>query len=158
MTLNKLALISKVKPDGSTKHRLVWDLLRSNVNAQVRQGERVVLPRLMDVINDAVDLASYSTEPNLVLLGTDTSDAFHQVPLNPSERRFQGKYYSFKVLVFGSASAPTVCGRYAAFAGRSTAAVCHGLPIRFQMYVGDPILTAAVSAMQVLENALYYFG
>ena len=44
ITLNKLALISEVKPDGSVKHRLVWDLLRSNVNAHVQQGERVVLP------------------------------------------------------------------------------------------------------------------
>ena len=92
-----------------------------------------------------------------MLLGNDISDAFHQVPLNPAERRFtvaafQGKYYSFKVLVFGSASAPTVWGRYAAFAGRSTAAVCHDLPVRFQMYVDDPIITAAGSASQFLQN------
>ena len=109
ITLNKLALISKVKPDGSVKHRLVWDLLRSNVSAHVQQGERVVLPRLMDVINDAVELAADSTAPQLVLLGTDISDAFHQVPLNPAEWRFtvaafQGKYYSFNCLLYTSPS------------------------------------------------------
>eukprot|EP00974_Lingulodinium_polyedra_P084300 8161804-Lingulodinium_polyedra.AAC.1 len=48
ITLNKLGLVSKVKADGSTKHRLIWDLLRSGVNSLVRQGERIVLPRLAD--------------------------------------------------------------------------------------------------------------
>eukprot|EP00974_Lingulodinium_polyedra_P131536 11218130-Lingulodinium_polyedra.AAC.1 len=48
VTLNKLGLVSKEKSDGSTKHRFIWDLPRSGVNALVRQGERVVLPRLAD--------------------------------------------------------------------------------------------------------------
>ncbi len=90
VTLNKLALLSKVKPDGSTKHRLVWDLLRSDVNAVVQQGERVVLPRIMDFVNDAWELSQYSPgDTTLHLFGTDISDAFHQVPLHPSEWRLQ---------------------------------------------------------------------
>eukprot|EP00974_Lingulodinium_polyedra_P002336 217827-Lingulodinium_polyedra.AAC.1 len=48
ITLNKLGLVSKVKADGTMKHRLIWDLLRSGVNSLVRQGERIVLPRLAD--------------------------------------------------------------------------------------------------------------
>ena len=36
--LNRLALISKRKADGTFKHRLVWDLRRSGVNAAVKQG------------------------------------------------------------------------------------------------------------------------
>ena len=40
--MNRLALISKTKPDGSWKHRLVWDLRRSGVNMAILQGERVV--------------------------------------------------------------------------------------------------------------------
>eukprot|EP00969_Alexandrium_andersonii_P030259 1319817-Alexandrium_andersonii.AAC.1 len=47
--INRLALITKARPDGTLKHRLIWDLRRSNVNALVRQGERIVLPRLLDV-------------------------------------------------------------------------------------------------------------
>ena len=39
IVLSKLALISKQKPDGTTKHRLIWDLLRSEVNATVQGRE-----------------------------------------------------------------------------------------------------------------------
>ena len=146
VVLNKLALLSKLKADGTTKHRLVWDLRRSGVNLAVRQGERVVLPRLSDVVADLRELASLDTE-RMVLLGTDVSEAFHQIPLHESERRFTvaalgGKYYVFKVLVFGSSSAPTVWGRYAAFLGRSTAAIMGDDPLRVQIYVDDPLYVA----------------
>eukprot|EP00969_Alexandrium_andersonii_P359261 15452788-Alexandrium_andersonii.AAC.1 len=47
--INKLALISKMGPDNLLKHRIVWGLRRSLVNGLVRQGERIVLPRISDV-------------------------------------------------------------------------------------------------------------
>ena len=127
VVLNKLALVSKTKSDGSVKHRLVWDLRRSGANLAVKQGERIVLPRLSDVVADLRELATTSMD-EAFLLGTDVSEAFRQVPLHESERQFTvaalaGKCYVFKVLVFGSSSAPTVWGKYAAFLGRSTAAV-----------------------------------
>ena len=40
ITLNKLGLISKLKPDGSMKHCFIWDLLRSQVNRHLWQGHR----------------------------------------------------------------------------------------------------------------------
>ena len=52
IVMNRLALISKLKPDGTWKHRLVWDLRRSGVNMAILQGERVVLPRLLDLVRD----------------------------------------------------------------------------------------------------------
>ena len=115
VVLNKLALLSKTKSDGSVKHRLVWDLRRSGVNLAVTQGERIVLPRLSDVVADLRELASTS-EDEAFLLGTDVSEAFHQVPLHESERRFTvaalaGKYYVFKVLVFGSSMCPHRLGK-----------------------------------------------
>jgi hypothetical protein len=54
--VNKIGLIGKQRPDGSMKWRLIWDLLRSQVNARAHQGERIVLPRILDFINDALDL------------------------------------------------------------------------------------------------------
>ena len=143
VVLNKLALLSKTKSDGTVKHRLVWDLRRSGVNLAVKQGERVVLPRLSDVVADLRELAAPGND-EAFLLGTDVSEAFHQVPLHPSERQYTvaalgGRYYVFKVLVFGSSSAPTVWGRYAAFLGRSTAAVVGADPLRLQVYVDDPL-------------------
>ena len=91
------------------------------------------------------------------LFGTDISDAFHQVPLHPDEWRFtaaafQGKFYVFKVLVFGSASAPTVWGRFAAFAGRSTSAIVNNLGIRMQMYVDDPVFLATGTLSQAAKG------
>ena len=149
ITLNKLGLISKMKPDGSWKHRLIWDLLRSRVNSNLWQGERVVLPRLTDLAQDVVDLSRLGDGTHSVwLFGSDVSDAFHQIPLNASEQRFtvaqfQGKFYVFKVLVFGSGSAPTVWGRYAAWLGRSSCAVLHRYPFRMETYVDDPVYAAS---------------
>eukprot|EP00969_Alexandrium_andersonii_P060662 2671626-Alexandrium_andersonii.AAC.1 len=56
--INRLTLISKLRPGNTTKHwrGIVWDLRGSSVNGLVRQGERVVLLRRSDVIADAVDL------------------------------------------------------------------------------------------------------
>ena len=110
------------------------------------QGERVVLPRLLDLVKDVRQIASESTP--IFLMGTDVTEAFHQVPLHPSEQAYTvasvaGVFYVFRVLVFGSGSAPTVWGRYGAFLGRSTAAILGPDPVRLQVYVDDPIYAAA---------------
>ena len=42
--VSKLALISKQKPDGTTKNRINWDLLRSRANECMSQGQRIILP------------------------------------------------------------------------------------------------------------------
>merc|ERR1711954_512426 len=109
----------------SWKHRIVWDMSASGVNAQIRAGERIVLPRAVDLVNDIVQASAFG---DVELIGVDISDAFHQIPLHASERRytvacFQGKFYLFVVLVFGSKSAPTVWGRFSAWLGRSICAV-----------------------------------
>eukprot|EP00971_Amphidinium_carterae_P090010 1781915-Amphidinium_carterae.1 len=54
--LSKLGLISKQRNDGSWKHRLVWDLRRSGINEALQQGQRIVLPRVIDVVRDCRDL------------------------------------------------------------------------------------------------------
>jgi len=145
IVMNRLALISKMKPDGSMKHRLVWDLRRSGVNLAILQGERVVLPRLLDLVRDVQAIAGGSNPT--FLMGTDVTEAFHQVPLHPSEQAYTvasvaGVFYVFRVLVFGSGSAPTVWGRYGAFLGRSTAAILGRDPVRLQVYVDDPVYAA----------------
>ncbi len=163
IVLNRLALISKVKADGSLKHRLVWDLRRSGVNLAIQPSERVVLPRLLDFVSDIRCLSGVSNEP-VYLLGTDVSDAFHQVPLHRDEQAYTvasvaGVFYVFRVLVFGSGSAPTVWGRYAAFLGRSTAAVLEGHPLRLQVYVDDPVYAVSgtlASAARLLALALLW--
>jgi hypothetical protein len=84
-----------------------------------------VLPKLSDLTQDVVELAgSGRSGSDIELLGADLSDAFHQVPLHPSERRFiltavGNHVYESRGFVFGSGSAPTVWGRFAAVLGRT---------------------------------------
>eukprot|EP00971_Amphidinium_carterae_P348661 6490615-Amphidinium_carterae.3 len=145
--LNKLGLISKQRADGSYKHRLVWDLRRSGVNEAAWQRQRVVLPRLDDVLKEYIDIAAL--QPRVVkLCCVDFKDAFHTVPIHPSEAKYQAvrvadKLYYFTVLVFGSATAPTLWGRVAAFLGRSAQAIMDPLRARVNVYVDDPIFVAA---------------
>jgi len=82
VVFNPLGLISKLKPDGSWKHRLIWDLLRSRVNESVHQGERIVLPMLADVVEDALQLLRTADEDEDVeMLIVDISDAFNNIPV-----------------------------------------------------------------------------
>ena len=89
----------------------------------------MVLPRINDVINDAVNLHRFcSTGEQLEFLGFDIADAFNNIPVRLNERRFlcasiAGKFIVFDSLVFGSGSSPTIWGRYAAFLGRSLSAL-----------------------------------
>eukprot|EP00971_Amphidinium_carterae_P038255 751871-Amphidinium_carterae.1 len=56
--LNKLGLITKVRTDGSRKNRLVWDLRRSGVNDELDQVQRIIFPRLRDVVGDFLEIAN----------------------------------------------------------------------------------------------------
>ena len=55
---SKIALLVKDKPDGSRKSRIIIDLLRSGVNSDVTNPERVVLPRVSDYTESIIDLQS----------------------------------------------------------------------------------------------------
>ena len=80
--LNKLGLVTKIKPGGSVKHRLVWDLRRSGVNALIRPGERILLPRVHDLVEDALELHRTAMACGRVFLfGTVVPDAIYHIPL-----------------------------------------------------------------------------
>ena len=82
LVFNPLGLISKLKSDGTWKHRLIWDLLRSRVNEAVHQGERIVLPMLADVVEDAIDMLRMAQDDEEVeMLIVDISDAFNNIPV-----------------------------------------------------------------------------
>ena len=128
LVLNRLGLIQKVKPDGTVNHRIVWNWRRSGVSLVILQGERVVLPRIADIADSIREMGGSDMQSQDVhMLGTGISDAFHQVPLDEElaihSAALRGKIHIFEVSVFGSASAPTEWGRYAAWSGTSTAAM-----------------------------------
>ena len=49
-TISKMALIQKVKDDGRIKNRVIVDMPRSGGNSRATVPERLVLPRVIDVL------------------------------------------------------------------------------------------------------------
>ena len=141
--LNKLGVIVKHKA-GVKKGRIIWDLRESKVNQRCDQAERVILPRLLDVVQDSLHLIRENEDP--ILVAVDIQDAFHNIPAGADKRYTVAaadvdgvrQFIIYDVLVFGSRSSPTIWGRYAAFLGRTLAAVVPEQ--RSQVYVDDPIL------------------
>ena len=62
--VSKLACIIKARADGTLRVRDVLDLRRSGFNKHVRQQERVVLPRLKDLVADGLALMDGDKEGN----------------------------------------------------------------------------------------------
>ncbi len=148
VTLSKIGVVAKLKQE-QLKVRLVHDLRTSGENDAVKLNERVVLPRLMDAVNDGLELAhGQHDHTEYEHLGIDFSDAFKQLPLDPAEWRHVGGaalggYFVYVVLLFGVRSGPLLWGRVAAWLMRLTSLVFHGKPLRVECYVDDPLLTAA---------------
>ena len=56
VSISKVAAIIKNRDDGIQKVRIIIDMLRSKVDAFVKLSERIVLPRLMDIVSDILAL------------------------------------------------------------------------------------------------------
>ena len=82
--LAKIGVIVK-----GTKMRLIHDLRRNGTNARVTFQERLVLPRLKDLVAGIMDLfqAKHQGE-GMDLLTLDFRDAFKQLHVVPTERPF----------------------------------------------------------------------
>eukprot|EP00439_Symbiodinium_sp_Y106_P062067 s1806_g9.t1 len=148
--LSKLAMITKVK-EGRTKRRLIMDCRRSSVNALATRGGKLILPRIVDVVDDLLylldQLEGARGNPELEMMVLDFTDWFYQVPLAHAERKyfafkFGNKYAVYLTQPQGSRNAPVVCGRVAAYIGRLTQGVIHACNMRLQIYVDDPIISA----------------
>ena len=145
--LSKLALLSKQREDFSWKHRLIVDLLRSDVNSFICQGERIVLPRLGDAILDGLHLRRSSARGPVEIMVADFVDAFFMLPLSDDERKFVAfkafdKFYLARVLMFGAKSSPTLWGRCAAFLARSAQSLFDETRVRLQLFVDDTFAQA----------------
>ena len=145
--LNKLGVVVKFTEDGGKKCRIVWDLRESTANLHCKQAERIVLPRLTDIARAACEVYSDGLEPWLLAL--DVRDAFLNIPAGSDKfmttAAIPDLNGGFRVvicdtLVFGSRSSPTIWGRFAAWLGRSWAAVEPDVCV--QVFVDDPAMVA----------------
>lgn len=77
------------QPEGVKKRRLIWDLRESKANAVCCQGERILLPRLLDLAQQATHVYRQGEEPWLAAI---VKDAFMNIPSGPdkSSRLLQG--------------------------------------------------------------------
>ena len=84
---SKIGVIAKQKDD-KLKVRLIHDLKRSGANQLVRTSERIVLPRISDVIDDALDIADgLQPDEDLEAMVLDCADAFQQLTVAAQERK-----------------------------------------------------------------------
>ena len=145
-----LGCITKQKPDGSLKHRVIMDLKANSVNRATALPERQVLPTILSHAADLAELAEglgpggvddYCIQ-SMVL---DFKDAFMGIPLAALERPFNaaelpqpirrnrpelfegeaaaGTVIVWRVLGFGGRPNPLVFARAASFAARSAQAL-----------------------------------
>ena len=149
---SRVACIAKRRADLTFKLRLTLDLLRSGVNGDCHVPKRVILPRLEDYVSSILDVfeqalaEGYAPQQvyDMTTLGTiDFADAIHTLFAHPSERGklvFEafGKWYVYRRIPFGLASAPLLWARLAAACMRVSQALWPSWRLRLQCYVDDP--------------------
>jgi hypothetical protein len=146
-TPSKVGVIVKEK-GGRVKVRLIHDLSRSGVNQQVTLPERIVLPRLSDVVANLLKLLRSRSPTNEVECAVlDFKDAFKQLQINPSEPRylsgcFSGGWFLYLRILFGIVCGPLVWGRVAAAIMRATQSLAPPTALRLACFVDDPFLVA----------------
>ena len=159
--VSKLAVIVKEREDGSKKVRLVLDLRRSGYNNLVKCEERIVLPRLKDLVDEALELleAASFTDGSVYLLIADFEDAFRSLGLAESEFRYLfakhpvDGYVNFRTVHCGGAACPLIWGRGAAFLGRSGSSLFKESEVRLQVYVDDPAVLLSGPKVTAERNA-----
>ena len=111
--LSLFGQVTKVR-FGKLKRRLILDVRQSRVKEGTRKVHRVPLPRATDVVYDIMDMLHklpLGTDEQLDLLVLDFVDAFWNVPLMASERRFfvgklRSRYFAFIRAAQGSRRGP----------------------------------------------------
>ena len=147
-----------------TKKRFLLNLKRSGVSGASRNKERVLLPRLLDVVWDILDLlvARSSTGGDIDALIIDFKDAFYQIPALEEEMAFlvgvmRRTYFIYDRVAQGTRGAPLLWGRTVALVNRLTAGLFDLTKWRSSIYVDDPIIHVrgdAVARRQMLVRTV----
>lgn len=167
-TVSKMALIQKTKDDGRVKNRVVVDLLRSGGNARASVPERLVLPRVIDVLEGARRLRANSMEYvkaakregwmpekeeemyEWELVGADLQDAFCHFPVDKREVSNcicpgvnPDEFVMYTALLFGFKAAPLLMSRLSAMISRFVQSLFLRGEGVVQTYMDDPLFILA---------------
>ena len=160
LVLSRVGVIVSTK-DGRRKLRLIHDLRRSLVNSKVILEERLVLPRLSDLVDDVLDLLeSCKKGESVTLFSGDFRDAFKQLHVGLAEQRFlSGRamegFFAYSTVLFGVGSGPLVWGRVAAGTMRVSQGAAIAETTRLQCFVDDPM--AAIKGTKAEQDAIVCF-
>ena len=153
--LSKLALITKAKDSGVKKLRIIIDLLRSGGNDRARVPERIILPRISDVVGSLRELyrlrirmTKHGSENwEFELISADLADAYMHFGVHPSELQNclatgleENELVLFQAMSFGFKGAPLVMGRLSAAAMRLFQAMMPDSQGQIQCYMDDPLM------------------
>eukprot|EP00913_Durusdinium_trenchii_P012052 g11322.t1 len=166
-TVSKLALLVKAKEDGTVKRRIIIDLLRSGGNARCKVPERIVLPRVMDVVDsfrylwktrDRMPIKARDEEWELdedrpeggiydfEMVTADLSDAYCHLPVHPDEHHnclspgiYPSETLMWVAMLFGFRGAPLLMGRFAACLARIWQSLIAPSEMQSQLYMDDPM-------------------
>ena len=167
-TISRMALIQKVKEDGSTKNRIIIDMRRSGGNARCRLPERLVLPRVCDVLQSvrrlwgwrdelhrqaADEKWEYEREEELdewEVVGADFADAFCHYPVHVDEVPncvcpgvHKDEFVIFTALLSGFKAAPLLMARLSAMICRFIQSLMNRAEGTLQCYMDDPLIFLA---------------
>ena len=110
VVVSKMAAIVKEKPDGSTKLRIIIDMRSSQVNSCVRLHERIVPPRILDLVSDALAITGFEEVINLP---------------GPSRFADDATYYRARALMRTGQGAAASAALRAASASAASVAITH---------------------------------
>ena len=150
-TVSKMALLIKQKPDGSTKRRIILDMRRSKGNSRASIPERIVLPRVVDVVS--MLRAMWAHRPrkppqrdadDFKFFLVDLADAFCHFPVRKAELKHcvtpdeeDKQALLWPALLFGYRGAPLIVARLSAAIGRLAQSLCETKSTQLQVYVDD---------------------
>lgn len=150
--VTKLACVVKTRETGEVKYRLVVDSRRSGINGLMSVKERVILPKITDVVSALHALARKNqgwSDVQFELFSVDFKDAFHMCRLRQDERQFvickdsYGLYHVSKVVQFGLSPGPLLWARLASASMRIAQSVAKDWESSVHTFVDDPLLVIA---------------
>lgn len=148
--VSRVAAIIKDKEDGTLKVRIIINILRSMVGSFVKLCERIVLPSLMYVDTDQIELANaclaagVSSLEEIDQMVLHFADAFHTKGVHEDELPYKvfklpGQGYGcYDTVVFGGGGASLTWGCGGALLGRWGQALFDDTEARIEIYVDDP--------------------
>ena len=165
--ISKLGCITR-RRFGKTKRRLILDSKRSGVSRAAGVAYRSVLPRVLDLVFDTLEMmVDIPSDEDILFMVLDFIDAFWLLPLSQLERRYfvarlRGRYLVWCRTAQGSRGAPLSWAAFASLVMRCAQGVAGKSAIARKVphaaaghcYVDDPAFAVRGSQAQQAQTVI----